>query len=113
MEFISIIRKYTLLPCSTYSLRNEVNMETNFIYLMCFYFYNYNLKKRKDDETFLDYLKNILFFLENENNYEKSEIIEKIEKFLSYHNLSDIIEEIKNSIIKIKNYAKIKILKLG
>lgn len=47
--------KNTLLPCSTYSLRNEVNMEKNFKYLMCFYFYNYNLKNKKGDETFLDY----------------------------------------------------------
>ena len=103
----------TLLPCSTYSLRNEINMEKNFKYLMCFYFYNYNLKKKKDDETFLDYLKNILFVLENENNYEKSEIIDKIEKFLSFPNLPDIIEEIKNSIIKIKKLCQNNNLKMG
>ena len=106
--------KNTLLPCSTFSLKNEVNIEKNFKYLMCYYFFYYKLKNKKENETFLDYLINILILLNDENNrYNKSEVLEDIEKFLNFKNLDDNIEEIKQSIIKIKsicqNYNSLKI----
>ena len=104
-----------LLPCSTFSLRNEVNMEKSFKYLMYYYFYNYKLKIKKEDETFLDYLINILICLNDEsNNYDKSEVIEVIEKFLNFKNLNEIIEIIKKTIIKIKSICqRYNALKIG
>ena len=107
--------KNTLLPCSTFSLKNEVNMEKNFKYLMCYYFYYYKLKNKKENETFLDYLINILILYNNESNiYNKSEVIEDIEKFLNFKNLNDNMEEIKQSIIKVKNICrKYNNLKIG
>ena len=96
-----------LLPCSTYSLRNEVNMEKSFKYLMCYYFYNYKIKIKKEDETFLDYLINILIYLNGESNsFLKSDVIEDIEKFLNYKDLKNNLEEIKQSIIKVKNICQ-------
>ena len=81
---------------------------------MCYYFFYYKLKNKKENETFLDYLINILILLNDENNrYNKSEVLEDIEKFLNFKNLDDNIEEIKQSIIKIKsicqNYNSLKI----
>ena len=99
--------KNTLLPCSTYSLRNEINMDKHFYYLMCYYFYYYKLKIKKEDETFLDFLIDILSNLNYRNSYNKNEIVEYIEKFLKYPNLSDIIEEIKRSIKKVENLCLI------
>ena len=93
--------KNTVLPCSTFSLKNESNMENSFKHLIYFYFYNYHRKLKPSNETFLDYLKDILSNLRKKKNFEKSEIIKTVENFLKNNNLHEIIEEIRKSISKV------------
>ena len=97
----------TILPCSTFSIKNEINMNNSFKHLMCYYFYNYNLKEKLEDETFLDYLKNILYILRNKNNFfAKNKLIQLVENFLKFEDLQIIIKDIRMSIKKIMDICQ-------
>ena len=81
-------------------------MRNSFKHLMCYYFYNYNLKSKPKDETFLDYLTNILYILRNKKSFLKIKLVQLIENFLKNKEVKEIIEDIRTSIKKVANICE-------
>ena len=98
----------TFIPISVNKLQNELLMNKDFKSLIYCHFYNYmenlNNKKDKNNISFIDHLKNIIF---KTNNNIKEEDIEKGAKELDKSsNISEINNEIISIIKDLKNEFK-------
>ena len=106
--------KNTLVPCSCLQLQNELKMENSFYHLIYFHFLNYlmNYKQNKDKYKNINFIGFIIKFL-NRKKIKKGYFLQQIKEVINDKDYFNLIKEIKNIFISIKNKHLSENLNLG
>ena len=106
--------KNTLVPCSSFQLQNELKMENSFYHLIYFHFLNFlmNYKQNKDKYKNSNFIEFIIKFI-SRKKISKKKFVKEINALIKRNDFGNILNEIKNIVMTIKQNSLEDNLNLG